>query len=57
MEHPYHEILLSNKKEGTSDIHKDMSEFPGNSTEGKEPLSSTTGFHLCNKGDRKNYKS
>lgn len=25
MEHPYHEILLRNKKEGTSDTHKDMS--------------------------------
>lgn len=34
-----------------------MTEFPGNYTEGKKPISSTIGFHLYNNAKEKNYKS
>lgn len=31
--HPYHGILLSNKKKPTTDIYKNLSEFPENNAE------------------------
>ena len=39
MGHPYHEILLSNKKERSPDTHKDLGESQGTYAEWKKPIS------------------
>ena len=45
MVHPYHEILLSNEEETTTDTHDNLDESPENYADWKKPI--PKGYIVC----------